>query len=724
MKSRKGVDPIAYEVVKNKLTAIVTDQTATIRQVSGSPIVSEATDYSNGIYLPDGLPMKIGMQVPANANSLYGLIQSTIQDCKENPGISENDQFYCNHPWKGSPHQSDVGVVAPIIYKGRIVAWSGALAHQIDVGGSEFGSWYSKAVDIYQEAVPIPPLKFIENGKLRKDIWNAILAHTRLPFLLGLDLKALIAANNVARARFLELVEHYTIEVVNIVMNSLVEETERKLRDRLRELPDGTFRGAAFWEHDGHQNRLYKTMVTAIKKGDSLTLDFTGTSPQAPGFINATALASRGAVFGEVLVTLCFDIPWNGGAFKPINVKLPSGTVASAEFPAPVSSATCGSMFMTSAATYVALSKMLSCSEKYFRDEVRATNPHATPVFNLGGLNQYGEAFGTMLLDAGSSGGGANAIADGRDGQGPAGELPTWMVADVETNENFAPILYLYRKLVPDSSGAGKFRGGVSTALAITPHETERLNASIRSHGIETPHQGIHGGGPGSCGSNIVVRGSDFWEKLQRDKVIGTVDSLEGNKEDVGAKPPIFPILRGDVIFIRNVGAGGYGDPLDRDPVLVKQDVLNELLSIGQARSIYGVVLEPRSLEVNSAATDDQRKKMLEARKKLCKNTPKTSQVYAAKSTRLMPMGEYLEVVRVGNQKLIHCRCGYQFGSAKANWKDSAATANLPPGEAGPYVKLHEELELKAYYCPNCWVRLAVEIKRKDEQPLWDVELG
>ncbi len=723
MESQQKVDAITYEVIKNKLTSIITDQTATIRQVSGSPIVSEATDFSSGIYLPDGLPLKVGLQFPGHANSLFQMIQSTIKDCSENPGIFEKDQFFCNHPWKGALHQSDVGVVAPIIYKGEIVAWSGALAHQIDVGGSQFGSWVSRAIDIYMEAVPLPPVKFIEKGKLRKDIWEVILAHTRLPFLLGLDLRALVAANNVARTRFIELVERYGIEIVNAVMNGLIEETEEGLRNRLRELPDGTYRGAAFWEHDGHENRLYKTMSTAIKKEDNLTLDFTGTSPQAPGFINATEPASIGAVAGQTLISLCFDIPWTGGVFKVIKVVIPKGTVASAEFPAPVSSATCGSMFMTGAATYVALSKMLSCSGKYFRDEVHSVNGHSTPVFNLGGINQYGDPFGTMLLDAGLCGGGANASVDGKDGVGCAGELPTWMVADVETNENFAPIFYLFRRLVPNSGGGGKFRGGLGVELAITPHETEKMVAGIVSHGVEAPHQGIWGGGPGGCGSNVLIKGSDFWERLKKDAITPSIENLKGEKKDLGAKPVNFFPFPSDIVWIINIGTGGYGDPLDRDVNLVREDVVNRLLSIERAQKIYGVVLDPVTLELDIEGTSNERKRILEARRTSCTIPPMAPQLDSKGASGLMPMGEYLEVIKMGEQKTIRCRCGYQLCSIKDNWKDFAAIANLPPEEEGEHVKLHEDLELKAYFCPSCWVRLSVEIKRKDEPPLWDIEL-
>ena len=724
MESQQKVDAITYEVIKNKLTSIVTDQTATIRQVSGSPIVSEATDFSSGIYLPDGLPLKVGLQFPGHANSIFHMIQSTIKDCSENPGIFEKDQFFCNHPWKGALHQSDVGVVAPIIYKGETVAWSGALAHQIDVGGSQFGSWVSKATDIYMEAVPIPPVKFIEKGKLRKDIWEVILAHTRLPFLLGLDLRALVAANNVARTRFIELVERYSIETVNAVMNGSIEETEQGLRNRLRELPDGTYRGVAFWEHDGHENRLYKTVVTAIKKNDNLTFDLTGTSAQAPGFINATESASIGAVAGETLIALCFDIPWSGGIFKVINVIIPKGTIASAEFPAPVSSATCGSMFMTGAATYVALSKMLSCSDKYFREEVRSVNAHSTPVFNLGGINQYGDPFGTMLLDAGSCGGGAHADLDGIDGAASAGELPTWMVADVETNENFAPILYLFRRLVPNSGGGGKFRGGLGVELAITPHETERMFAGIVSHGVETPHQGIWGGGPGGCGSNILIKGSDFWDRLKKDAITPSIENLKGEKKDLGAKPTNFFPLPSDIVWIINIGTGGYGDPLERDPNLVREDVGNRLLSMESARKVYGVVLDPSSLKLDIAGTSNERKRIMKARRTSCKTPPAAPQLDSKGASRLMPMGEYLEVIKIGRQKLIRCRCGYQFGSTKENWKDSAATVNVAPDEMGDHVKLHEDLELKAYFCPGCWVRLSVEMKRKEEPPLWDIELN
>ena len=203
------IDPITFEVVRNKLQAITEEQAITLKSVSGSPVVTEATDFNNGLYLTDGSIVTMGPQVIFHTGTMSSVIRSIIANFSENPGIKEGDMFILNDPYRGAIHQPDVSIVAPIFHRGKHVAWAGSCAHQLDVGGMSFGSWAIGATEIQQEAMLLPGIKLVEGGVLRQDLWQMIMGMTRLPQVLGLDLKAMIAANNVAARQFHELLDRY-----------------------------------------------------------------------------------------------------------------------------------------------------------------------------------------------------------------------------------------------------------------------------------------------------------------------------------------------------------------------------------------------------------------------------------------------------------------------------------------------------------------------------------
>jgi N-methylhydantoinase B len=715
------VDNITFEVVRNKLTSIIKDQTTAIRSISGSPVVTEATDFNNGIFFKDGIPLQIGFECVGHAHSVAEMIVSTTRECAENPGIMEDDQFFLNDPWKGAIHQNDAGVVAPIFYKGELVAWSGALTHQIDMGGMEFGSWCPRATDVFQESVPIPPIKLVEKGEVRKDIWNMLLAHSRLPFLVGLDLKAMVGANNVAKREFIELADRYGIDVVHAVMVDMLNATEQRLRARLREIPDGIYRAVGFVDHDGHANRLYKVSVAITKEGDHMVVDFSDSSPQAPGFINISRNSVIGTVGGKIWDTLCFNMPWTGGIFKTFEVVAPDGLIVTAQFPAPIGGGVCNSFFASEFAMATVLAKMLACTDKYKR-EVSAAFNDSWDTINLGGLNQYGEPFGTMMNDVAAGGEGAWSHRDGVSGQGIVA-APEMFIADVETNENFAPILYLHRRLTQDGGGAGRWRGGDAAGLSFTLHDANFLGAVVVCRGPQVPCRGMFGGLPGGCTVNTLVKNSDILERLKQSELVSNIGELKGEKTDLGAKPGAFPLSPGDVFESTWQSAGGYGDPLEREPERVLQDVVGGIVSSEWARKLYGVVIDQLTMQIDVNGTKKQRQEILQQRLAAAREVPKVSQIDVAKATRLMPIGEYLEVIEADNQKVVRCRCNYQFGPITQNWKHYAAKVIAPDESTGRLVKCHDELEIREYICPNCGVLLDVDVARKDDPLFWDIEL-
>jgi N-methylhydantoinase A len=714
------IDPITFEVIRHRLQSITDEQAIALKSVSGSPIVTEATDFCCGLYLDDGSIVTMGRQVLFHAGTTSQVIKGVIRKCSENPGIKDGDMFIVNNPYDGAVHPPDFSIVCPIFYNGELVAWSGCAAHQLDVGGMVFGSWCSKATEIQQECMIVPPVKLIENGKIRKDIWEMILAMSRLPFMIGLDFKAMIAANNVAKRRLTGMIEHYKLETVQAVMKGLIELSEKRFRARLLELPDGTFRGVDFLDHDGHVNRIYKIELAITKDGDSITYDFTKTFKQAPGFINCTKSGMIGGLFAGTLPMLAYDIPQNEGILNAINIVAPEGIVNNAKWPAPVGSGTCAAVWVTKNVTTSALARLLGCSDKY-HDEAQAVTDGSMAVINLAGLNQYGEPFGTLLLDPILGGAGAYPYKDGLDGAGVF-EIPLPSIANVETNENFAPILYLYRRFVQDTGGPGKYRGGRSGGLAFTLHDTDSLSAFLTTHGVESPNSaGVFGGLPGACNVNLHIRNTDLLKKFNEGDLPSTSEEFQGEVTDLGAKPGEFTLNPGDIFEYTWQGGGGYGDPLDRDPELVRHDAHNGSVSPKCCETIYGIVLNGSPPQVDFNRTASLRQQIRDKRLGMAVQPPRRSRVMGGR--RLLPIGEYLEVVSVDNRLAVTCKCGYDLGDADKNWKEHTAVLRIGAEEAGPRRRLHKDLEMLAFLCPDCGTLLSIDIKKRDEAFLFDAKL-
>ncbi len=427
-----------------------------------------------------------------------------------------------------------------------------------------------------------------------------------------------------------------------------------------------------------------------------------------------------GGVAAAILARLCWDIPWNGGIYKVFTAYAPKGTVINCTFPAPTSAASTSAVQSVTMAVQRAFNQMFACAEKY-QNQVIGAGGGGFATLNLDGLNQFGEPFGTMILDA--MAGGTAALTD-RNGAGGSSMSVRANIADVETNENFAPILYLYRKLIPDSGGPGKWRGGQTAGLAFMLHDVDSLNAVLMGKGSENTVGGSMGGLPGSNNQNMLVRDSDIQRKLASGKMVASAAEFTGTKKQLGARPGAFPLGPADVFEYTWSGGLGYGDPLERDPELVLQDVRNGAVTMEWARKLFGVILDGGKQNVDCEATEQERQRIREHRLEAGTAGAPSPQFDTSRAVQALPMGEFLEAVESEHGCTIKCRCGHQFGPVSENWKLQATPRILAPEDAGPLVALHEDLEMRAYYCPGCGLQHCVETVTKGESPLWDVELA
>ena len=607
-----ALDPVTFEILRSRLSAINDEAAMTMRLVSGSPVANEAYDMNVGLMDADGDCFAIGMYITIHALAL----SSTVKDIRQRfaaDDVGPGDVFMSNDPYVGACHQMDVAVVAPIFADGRLVAWTGSTVHQIDLGGPVEGQVQLGATSIWSEQPLFPPIKIVEAGELRPDVERGYLRRTRLPHLVGLDLKAMIAGCNVGVARVRDLAERYGTDVVLAAIEGINVATAARFRARLAELPDGTWTHRGYIEYD----EVYPVVVEMTKKGDSLTFDFTGSADQAGAVINCTRPACVGAVVAAVLPYLCYDMAWSpAGLQRAIEVRTREGTVVHAAWPAGTSKATTTGSFMATISAGVCLSKLLAASEGHLR-QFMSTWMGGLYVEDMFGVDQRGEFFGAAILDAMAGGSGARAFADGLDAGGFL-DSPSAIIANIEDIEYSYPVLYLSRRIQPDTGGAGKYRGGNTLAMTYITHDVARLPTKIL-HAIGTYQPGsvgVAGGYPSNTNQFVIKRDTDVRDLLAAGAVPEDLGALEGELEIF--TDPIVKTSQGpdDVHRYVAMGGGGYLDPLDREPEMVLADYVVGAVTAAHACDAYGVVIDTGEVRVDAAGTESRRAEIRDERRR------------------------------------------------------------------------------------------------------------
>jgi N-methylhydantoinase B len=577
----------------------------------------------------------------------------------------------------------------------RLVAWSATFVHVMDIGAMSPGGNSPGATEICHEGVRIPGIKLIERGRLRRDVFDAITNMTRQPAMVGLDLKCEVAANNVARARMQELCAQYGTDLVDAVSGEMIRYSEEILRRRLREIPDGSWRANGLVQ----TTDSWRVMVKLTKTGDHLLFDFTGTDPQASVGINLPYHATFGACFGAVQSLLGYDIPKNHGAFGPIEVIAPPGTIMNVRAPAPVSLNTTSGGAMAKYLADAVLTQMAATSEKW-RQEVMAKSVGGRRGRHAG-VNQYGGYYVSSF--GGVSGSGARAIADGVDSGGA-----TLTTHNVEWVESSFPLLYLYRQHIVDGGGAGAYRGGVGEQVALTLHDAPEGTIKCVAYGVagaKNSGQGLFGGYPGAPSRIGVVQDTRVRAILAENAAPVDLAQIGGERKVLGYTE--FHLGADDVFFLASGSGGGYGDPLDRDPALVAADVAARLVSPDAACDLYGVVLEDG--EIDLSATELARRQRRESRRSGAETRDTAGR---DDLVPLHPLRANLHVSRAGESRWIACsNCDSVLCSADEPWEGSCVRVTLPPAAAGAGLAgLDGQFILQQLCCPACGVAFDSEL--------------
>ena len=602
------MDPITFSIIRHRLYRVVDEAVITLKHVSGSAITNEGHDLMVSLYRADGSLLMGGVGFLHHLTSAAEACKSIIRRFEGR--IKEGDVFLLNDPYTAALHTSDVYLVSPIHHQGSLVAWSACFVHVYDIGAANPGGFSPDSIDIFTEGFSSPGIRLVEGGELNQDIMDTLLNMVRSPEMVALDMRSMIACNNVAKVRMLALIGKYGYETVDEACSTLIDQSEKLLRERLRELPDGTWQSRQYLQA---KDETYKVVLSMTKDGDELTFDFTGSSPQSRYAINCTRWASLGGLFAPLFPLLCYDITWNDGVVRPIKMIAPEGTIVNCKRPAPVSVATVGAIQSVNNAACSTIGKMLEASDKYAKEATAVWHANHFAVFMFGRNQHGGEAIG-IFTETFAGAGGARTYSDGVD---VGGEIPNPIsrMANVETIEATFPIRYLFRRRMIDSGGAGEYRGGVGMEYAVIQHDSPDggLNYVISGKGVDFPmSDGLSGGYPGAPNDYIWVHNDRVGEEGKNDDFhfAGSLDELPGERETVTWG--VYPLMGDDCLYIRWNGGGGYGDPLDRDPDAVRCDVLEGVVSAKAAREVYGVVLS--GADVDTAATAVRRKAMLEER--------------------------------------------------------------------------------------------------------------
>lgn len=568
-----SADLVTVEVVGNAMLSIAEEMGATLIRTAYSTNIKERRDCSTAIFDTAGRTIAQADHIPVHLGSLLGIVGKILEKYNQSD-IHPGDMFIANDPYSGGgTHLPDITIAAPVFFEGKLVAFVANIAHHSDVGGKVPGSSSASCNSIFQEGLRMPPIKFMDKGAICQDVLDVILLNCRTPRERQGDLRAQVAANQTGLARIADLYQRYGPATVQAVMEELLNYAERKIRAGIARIPDGSYEFEDFVDDDGFTSDPIKIKVTVTIKNQEIVLDFTGTDPQVHGGINSVLGATLATVYYAVKAIIDPTIPNNGGFYRAIKVVAPEATIVNPLPPAPVAGRT-DTCQRIADVVFGALSKAIPLQV------IAGCNSAVTSTFIAGENPRRREFF--VYVESLGGGSGARPIGDGMDGVHVhitnSSNLP------VESLESEYPLLVERYEFIPDSGGAGQYRGGLGIRRDIQASETPLVFASHADR-QKLPPWGLFGGLDGAPGRFVLNPGT------QSEKV------LPSKAAEVALQP-------GDVLSVRTPGSGGYGNPLKRDPELVVRDVVEGKISVEAARKNYKVVVDKERRKVDRQATE------------------------------------------------------------------------------------------------------------------------
>lgn len=568
--SRAALDEaITAEVIRSALAVAVEEASIVVVRASHSTFIQEGADACAALLDARGQLISQSMATSLiHGASLRCSLPSLIEDYPLEQ-MRRGDVYAMNDPYRGGIHANDILIFKPIFAAERVVFFAGTLIHVADLGGVAAGGLASLATDTFAEGLVLPPVRLYAEGEPVADIARILARNSRMPAAVMGDVSALVAGVNVAGARLDEVLATHGVDTVLRVCDEYLDYAELRMRDELRHLANGTYRGTFTIDSDGiAADRQFEVVVTTTVDDGSIDLDFSGTAEQSGGSINSSFSQT---LSGVIFAVRCFvdpTIPMNEGCFRPVRVQIPQGTITNPRPPA-----ACGGRVVTVAA---AIEAILGAFSKA-RPDLAVASSGLIHVLTLAGASTSagdganGDGWLTMLYEFGGIG--ARQGSDGPDATGAFYLGGRSTIPQIEPIETQYPLRVRRTALRCDSGGAGTWRGGLGVEMAI--EMLTDVTLSVRGDRILLPPPGVDGGHAGAPG-------------------FGRIERVGGTIEDLAPRQSAVRLVAGDVLVIGTSGGGGLGPPTERPPELVAADIDDGRVSATAAASIYGVVLDDR----------------------------------------------------------------------------------------------------------------------------------
>ena len=569
---------IELELLKNAAESVADQMALTIVRTARSSVAKDSMDFSTSLVNVKGDVVAQGLCQPRHMCAIPSAAGAVIERYKGQ--YQEGDIYILNDPYEGGTHLPDIYLFKPVFLERKLIGFSCAIVHHTDVGGRVAGGNASNSTEIYQEGLRIPPLKLYDAGEPNETLFRIIDKNVRVPDKVAGDFRAQISACELGERGFQDLGRQYGLDRLETLFDHLLDYTEELTRQAISRLQDGQWEFADHIDNDGFTNDPVPIRVRIKKAGDTITADYTGTSPQVKGAINSTLSYTSSITYACVKSVLGVDIPNNAGFFRPINIVAPEGSFVNPQLPAPVAARGLAAMRITET-LFGAFAKMLP-------DKIFACGVGLDTGVTIAGYFPDRRPFLFLEFMYVSWGGGPDR--DGIDGA----SLPhsNYSNTPIEVIEAEQPVMIDCYGFVPDRCGAGKFRGG----LAFQRHYrllADEADLQLRSDRQKYLPYGLHGGQSGKPS-------------------ISQMNRNDGDLETLPSKG-LFQMQRGNVFHHITAGAAGWGDPLDRDVNNILEDVVNEKLSPEYVRREYSVVVERNSdgitWEINFEATEQLRQR-------------------------------------------------------------------------------------------------------------------
>jgi len=575
-------DPVTMEILWHRLITIVDEMAAVLVRTSFSTVVGAANDFGCEVMDAAGRSLAHATRsMPVFNRTLPNVTRAAL--AKFGPeGIRPGDVFIANDPWLNAGHHPDIAVMTPFFYSGRLMGVAASIAHVTDLGGALDANTVRES---YEEGLLIPIARLYEEGRLNTVVEEFIAANVRVPEMVVGDIHAQVASNQAGGDKILALMEEYELEDLAPLAQEIRTRSEAAMRAAIGAVPDGEYRSRV--EMDEFDRRLHIDCRITVK-GEELQVDFTGSSPQQPrGGINCTWIYTRGHTSYGLKCILLPEVPSNAGVYRPITLLAPEGCILNARHPASV-------RMRTRTGWYIHHSLFAALAE------VLPDRVMAAPGL-LAGLTVYakregdGKAFHSWFFNGGGMGAGAKT-----DGVSTCIFPSSASNVPVELFEVAVPLLVEEKEFRTNSAGPARQRGGLGQRMSfrLLPGFEGTATVALQPMGQHVPPFGLNGGGEAAT-AEIMVDG----RVLTREEKLTTAGAMEVKDTNV-------------LVSMDTAGGGGFGPAEEREVALVAEDARNGLISADQAPSIYGVVLDPVTFKVNTAATADRRRALTAARKK------------------------------------------------------------------------------------------------------------